>query len=106
MGCGEIFLLQNMFLSYNLCLLFLLSRYNKTLLGDDMGRFPAPLLMNTVHFVMQAVLSKAITWYWSERFNTTSMSWKDYFVRGRIKFHYSFIIILLLTHLSHTYSIF
>lgn len=65
--------------------LFLLGliRYNKSLLGDDMGRFPAPLLMNTVHFAMQAVLSKAITWYWSNRFQSSvAMSWRDYFMRG------------------------
>lgn len=59
-----------------------LTLYNKILLGDHMGKFPAPLLMNTVHFVMQAVLSKFITWYWSQRFQpSVSMSWKDYFVR-------------------------
>ncbi|KAJ6925124.1 sugar phosphate/phosphate translocator [Populus alba x Populus x berolinensis] len=59
-----------------------LTLYNKTLLGDDMGRFPAPLLMNTVHFTMQAVLSTAITWYWSDRFRpNVAMSWKDYFIR-------------------------
>ncbi|CAA0841471.1 Probable sugar phosphate/phosphate translocator [Striga hermonthica] len=58
-----------------------LTLYNKTLLGDNMGKFPAPLLMNTVHFTMQAVLSKAITWFWSDRFHPSAMSWKDYFVR-------------------------
>lgn len=59
-----------------------LTLYNKTLLGDDMGKFPAPLMMNTVHFTMQAVLSKAITWFWSHRFQpTVVMSWRDYFVR-------------------------
>ncbi len=35
-------------------------RYNKTLLGDKLGKFPAPLLMNTVHFALQAGLSKII----------------------------------------------
>lgn len=61
-----------------------LFRYNKSLLGDDLGRFPAPLLMNTVHFTMQAVLSKAITWYWSNRFQSgVTMSWRDYFVKGK-----------------------
>lgn len=60
----------------------LLTLYNKTLLGDDMGRFPAPLLMNTVHFAMQAVLSKGITYFWSRRFEPiVPMSRKDYFVR-------------------------
>ncbi|CAA3018168.1 probable sugar phosphate phosphate translocator At1g06470 [Olea europaea subsp. europaea] len=58
-----------------------LTLYNKTLLGDHLGKFPAPLLMNTVHFTMQAVLSKAITWFWSERFQPTCMSWRDYIVR-------------------------
>lgn len=58
-----------------------LTLYNKTLLGDDMGKFPAPLLMNTIHFSMQAVLSKGITWFWSDRFQSSNMSWKDYFVR-------------------------
>lgn len=59
-----------------------LTLYNKTLLGDDLGRFPAPLLMNTVHFSMQAVLSNAITWFWSQRFQPgVTMSWKDYFLR-------------------------
>ncbi|KVH97544.1 protein of unknown function DUF250 [Cynara cardunculus var. scolymus] len=61
-----------------------LTLYNKTLLGDDMGRFPAPLLMNTIHFAMQAVFSKAITCFWSQRFKpTVTMSWKDYFMRGK-----------------------
>lgn len=60
----------------------LLTLYNKTLLGDDMGRFPAPLLMNTVHFAMQAILSRGITYFWSHRFEpAVSMSRKDYFVR-------------------------
>ncbi|KAL7000612.1 hypothetical protein U1Q18_001764 [Sarracenia purpurea var. burkii] len=59
-----------------------LTLYNKNLLGDDLGNFPAPLLMNTVHFAMQALLSKAITWFWSQRFQpNVSMSWKDYFLR-------------------------
>ncbi|KAL4586403.1 hypothetical protein LXL04_011039 [Taraxacum kok-saghyz] len=59
-----------------------LTLYNKTLLGDDMGKFPAPLLMNTIHFAMQAVLSRAITYFWSHRFEpTVTMSWKDYFMR-------------------------
>ncbi|XP_022848648.1 probable sugar phosphate/phosphate translocator At1g06470 [Olea europaea var. sylvestris] len=58
-----------------------LTLYNKTLLGDHLGKFPAPLLMNTIHFTMQAVLSKAITWFWSERFQSSDMSWRDYFMR-------------------------
>ncbi|KAI3465875.1 hypothetical protein Pfo_022538 [Paulownia fortunei] len=58
-----------------------LTLYNKTLLGDDMGKFPAPLLMNTIHFTMQAAFSKAITWFWSDRFHSPVMSWRDYFAR-------------------------
>ncbi|KAL1562809.1 putative sugar phosphate/phosphate translocatorisoform X1 [Salvia divinorum] len=58
-----------------------LTLYNKTLLGDDLGKFPAPLLMNTIHFVMQAALSTAITWFWPERFHSSVMSWSDYFSR-------------------------
>ncbi|CAN1160771.1 Probable sugar phosphate/phosphate translocator At1g06470 [Linum perenne] len=59
-----------------------LTLYNKTLLGDHLGKFPAPLLMNAFHFGMQACLSTFITWYWSHRFETTvAMSWRDYFVR-------------------------
>ncbi|MBA0814281.1 hypothetical protein Gohar_020121, partial [Gossypium harknessii] len=61
---------------------FLTFRYNKTLLGDDLGKFPAPLLMNTVHFTMQAVLSKLITWYWSHKFLPTDpMTRRDYFYK-------------------------
>ncbi|KAM0011886.1 hypothetical protein Hdeb2414_s0058g00759061 [Helianthus debilis subsp. tardiflorus] len=38
--------------------------------------------MNTIHFGMQAVFSKAIVYFWSERFQpTVTMSWKDYFMR-------------------------
>ncbi|XP_047317256.1 probable sugar phosphate/phosphate translocator At1g06470 [Impatiens glandulifera] len=59
-----------------------LTLYNKTLLGDHLGKFPAPLLMNTVHFAMQAILSQGITWFWSKRFQPgIPMSWRDYFVR-------------------------
>ncbi|XP_059664983.1 probable sugar phosphate/phosphate translocator At1g06470 isoform X1 [Cornus florida] len=59
-----------------------LTLYNKTLLGNDLGKFPAPLLMNTFHFGMQAVLSKSITWFWSQRFQpSVTMSWNDYFLR-------------------------
>ncbi|XP_010542715.1 PREDICTED: probable sugar phosphate/phosphate translocator At1g06470 isoform X1 [Tarenaya hassleriana] len=59
-----------------------LTLYNKTLLGDDLGKFPAPFLMNTIHFSMQAVLSNMITWYWSERFQPgVTISWRDYFIR-------------------------
>ncbi|XP_038887955.1 probable sugar phosphate/phosphate translocator At1g06470 [Benincasa hispida] len=60
----------------------LLTLYNKSLLGDHLGRFPAPLLMNTVHFTMQAVLSNLITWIWSSRFQPcVTMTWRDYFIK-------------------------
>ncbi|KAI8027771.1 putative sugar phosphate/phosphate translocator [Camellia lanceoleosa] len=60
-------------------------RYNKTLLGDDLGEFPAPLLMNTFHFAMQVVLSTAITWFWPQRFQPRiTMSWRDYFMRDTV----------------------
>ncbi|KAI4385053.1 hypothetical protein MLD38_003120 [Melastoma candidum] len=59
-----------------------LTLYNKTLLGNHMGKFPAPLLMNAMHFTMQSFLSKFITWGWSHRFQTGhTMSWRDYFVK-------------------------
>ncbi|KAG4920919.1 hypothetical protein JHK84_049769 [Glycine max] len=59
-----------------------LTLYNKSLLGDHMGKFPAPFLMNTIHFTMQAVLSKFITWFWSHKFETNVViSWGDYFLR-------------------------
>ncbi|XP_042514431.1 probable sugar phosphate/phosphate translocator At1g06470 isoform X2 [Macadamia integrifolia] len=64
--------------SFSTCL----TLYNKTLLGDDLGKFPAPMLMNTVHFGMQAFLSNAITWFWAKRFRPrVAMSWRDYFMR-------------------------
>ncbi|KAL4361166.1 hypothetical protein GQ457_04G034020 [Hibiscus cannabinus] len=59
-----------------------LTLYNKTLLGDELGKFPAPLLMNSIHFTLQALLSKAITWYWSHKFQpSVPMSNRDYFYR-------------------------
>jgi hypothetical protein len=58
-------------------------RYNKTLLGDKLGKFPAPLLMNTVHFALQAALSKIILLFQAKGIDTAvDMSWKDYFMRG------------------------
>uniref|UniRef100_A0A7N0RGV2 Sugar phosphate transporter domain-containing protein n=1 Tax=Kalanchoe fedtschenkoi TaxID=63787 RepID=A0A7N0RGV2_KALFE len=59
-----------------------LTMYNKILLGDHLGKFPAPLLMNTVHFLMQAIISLTITNCWSQKFQpSVSMSWKDFFFR-------------------------
>jgi solute carrier family 35 protein C2 len=58
-------------------------RYNKTLLGDKLGKFPAPLLMNTVHFALQAGLSKIIMLFQTKGVeNAVEMGWKDYFMRG------------------------
>ncbi|KAJ0489313.1 hypothetical protein HanHA300_Chr12g0442561 [Helianthus annuus] len=54
--------------------------YNRKLLGDDQGKFPAPLLMNTFHYGMQAVFFKGdcnLVYFWSEGFQpTVTMSWK------------------------------
>lgn len=59
-----------------------LTLYNKTLLGDKLGKFPAPLLMNTFHFVLQAILSKTIICFHKGRSDSnTRMTWKDYFLR-------------------------
>ncbi|XBI65643.1 hypothetical protein VPH35_045440 [Triticum aestivum] len=60
-----------------------LTLYNKEMLGKRMWKFPAPFLMNTVHFTMQAVASRVIVWFQqrgmeAERY---TMSWKDYFQR-------------------------
>ncbi|KAK3128419.1 hypothetical protein QOZ80_6BG0461380 [Eleusine coracana subsp. coracana] len=61
-----------------------LTLYNKTLLGDKLGKFPAPLLMNTVHFALQAGLSKGILLFQSKgaaESAAVEMGWKDYFMR-------------------------
>ncbi|XP_066376652.1 probable sugar phosphate/phosphate translocator At1g06470 [Miscanthus floridulus] len=59
-----------------------LTLYNKTLLGDKLGKFPAPLLMNTVHFALQAGLSKLIIFFQSKGPEAAvEMGWKDYFMR-------------------------
>ncbi|XP_039124440.1 probable sugar phosphate/phosphate translocator At1g06470 [Dioscorea cayenensis subsp. rotundata] len=59
-----------------------LTLYNKTLLGDKLGKFPAPLLMNTFHFGLQAVLSKIIVCIQSRGSDAVVvMTWKDYFIK-------------------------
>uniref|UniRef100_A0A1D1ZIQ0 Putative sugar phosphate/phosphate translocator At1g06470 n=1 Tax=Anthurium amnicola TaxID=1678845 RepID=A0A1D1ZIQ0_9ARAE len=59
-----------------------LTLYNKSLLGDRLGKFPAPLLMNTVHFALQAILSNIIVWYQSRRLESkATMAWRDYFLK-------------------------
>ncbi|KAJ7554907.1 hypothetical protein O6H91_05G015100 [Diphasiastrum complanatum] len=56
--------------------------YNKLLLGAEWGRFPAPLLSNTIHFAMQAFMSTLMLRFCCPPLlPTVSMSWKDYFVR-------------------------
>ncbi|XP_039138669.1 probable sugar phosphate/phosphate translocator At1g06470 [Dioscorea cayenensis subsp. rotundata] len=58
-----------------------LTLYNKILLGHHMGNFPAPLLMNTIHFTMQAALSNIIIWFQSKGSDSSKvMSWRDYFI--------------------------
>lgn len=53
------------------------------MLGDKLGKFPAPLLMNTVHFALQAGLSKLIILFQSKGPEAAvTMGWKDYFMRG------------------------
>lgn len=60
-----------------------LTLYNKEMLGKHMWKFPAPFLMNTVHFTMQAVASRVILWFQHRGLEaeTNAMSWKDYFLR-------------------------
>uniref|UniRef100_A0A0D9V5N1 Sugar phosphate transporter domain-containing protein n=1 Tax=Leersia perrieri TaxID=77586 RepID=A0A0D9V5N1_9ORYZ len=60
-----------------------LTLYNKEMLGKHMWKFPAPFLMNTVHFTMQAVASRVIVWFQHRGLEgeTSAMSWRDYFLR-------------------------
>ncbi|XP_078429243.1 nucleotide/sugar transporter family protein [Wolffia australiana] len=59
-----------------------LTLYNKSLLGNKLGNFPAPLLMNTIHFVMQAVLSRLILWCRPRNAdNKAKITWHDYFFK-------------------------
>ncbi|CAD5178262.1 unnamed protein product [Musa acuminata subsp. malaccensis] len=59
-----------------------LTLYNKTLLGDKLGKFPAPLLMNTFHFALQAILSKIVVCIQSRKGDVgIKMTWKDYFIK-------------------------
>jgi solute carrier family 35, member C2 len=59
-------------------------RYNKEMLGKRKWRFPAPFLMNTVHFTMQAVASRTVVWFQQRGLEggASKMSWRDYFLRG------------------------
>ncbi|KAL6845163.1 hypothetical protein ACP4OV_024658 [Aristida adscensionis] len=60
-----------------------LTIYNKEMLGKHMWKFPAPFLMNTVHFTMQAVASRAMVWFQQRGVEgeASKMSWKDYGLR-------------------------
>lgn len=59
-----------------------LTIYNKKLLGAKLWDFPAPLLMNTVHFSLQAVISwLALRFFLPSLRPTSNISWRDYFVR-------------------------
>ncbi|KAG8055441.1 hypothetical protein GUJ93_ZPchr0001g31054 [Zizania palustris] len=60
-----------------------LTLYNKEMLGKHMWKFPAPFLMNTVHFTMQAVASRVIVWFQHRGLEggRSRMSWRDYFLR-------------------------
>ena len=59
-------------------------RYNKEMLGKHMWKFPAPFLMNTVHFTIQAVASRTIVWFQHRGLEggARKMTWKDYILRG------------------------
>jgi len=60
-----------------------LTLYNKEMLGKHMWKFPAPFLMNTVHFTIQAVASRTIVWFQHRGLEggARKMTWKDYILR-------------------------
>nr|CAB3478301.1 unnamed protein product [Digitaria exilis] len=60
-----------------------LTMYNKEMLGKHKWKFPAPFLMNTVHFTMQAVASRAMVWFQHRGLEggASRMTWKDYSLR-------------------------
>jgi hypothetical protein len=61
-----------------------LTLYNKVLLGEKLMKFPAPLLMNTIHFSMQAIISTVLVRFcWGTK-TSQQMSWRDYFARGKL----------------------
>ncbi|KAK8956116.1 putative sugar phosphate/phosphate translocator [Platanthera guangdongensis] len=61
-----------------------LKLYNTALLGDKFGKFPAPLLMNTFHFVLQTVLSKtSLCFHKGGSDSDRRITWRDYFCRTR-----------------------
>ncbi|WVZ68840.1 hypothetical protein U9M48_017728 [Paspalum notatum var. saurae] len=60
-----------------------LTLYNKEMLGKHMWKFPAPFLMNTVHFTLQAVASRVIVLFQHDGLEggASKMSWRDYLLR-------------------------
>eukprot|EP00252_Welwitschia_mirabilis_P009445 TRINITY_DN22024_c0_g1_i2.p1 TRINITY_DN22024_c0_g1~~TRINITY_DN22024_c0_g1_i2.p1 ORF type:complete len:490 (-),score=74.92 TRINITY_DN22024_c0_g1_i2:384-1853(-) len=52
-----------------------------SLLGEKMGKFPAPLLMNAIHFSMQGIVSSLVLRFWYPNMRPCYMEWKDYFFR-------------------------
>lgn len=57
----------------------LLSFYNKLLVGEKQGKFPAPLFMTSLQFACQAVIAKTVlALYPPEGYSKRSMSWNDY----------------------------
>lgn len=63
---------------------YFFGRYNKVLLGEKLMKFPAPLLMNTIHFSMQAIISTVLVHFcWGTK-TSQQMSWRDYFARGKL----------------------
>ncbi|CAI5490719.1 unnamed protein product [Closterium sp. Naga37s-1] len=59
-----------------------LSLYNKVLIGEKHGRFPAPLMMTTFHFLLQgAIASLLLRCFCQSWLPATPISWRDYFLR-------------------------
>ncbi|CAI5939394.1 unnamed protein product [Closterium sp. NIES-65] len=59
-----------------------LSLYNKVLIGEKHGRFPAPLLMTTFHFLLQGgIASLLLRCCCQSWLPATPISWRDYFLR-------------------------
>lgn len=63
------------------------------MLGDHLWKFPAPFMMTTIHFTLQALLSKAIVYYQSRgsQNSRATMTWKDYFIQGNAITYVTFV---------------
>ncbi|CAM6122391.1 unnamed protein product [Calypogeia fissa] len=63
----------------------LLTVYNKQLLGNDSSKnqkgFPAPYLMQTIHFSLQGLISTILVRCIPSMRPSVPMSWRDYFIR-------------------------